>query len=266
MQYISVTPHNIDSQHICCGFSNKKAQKGYALKKQWLQSQFANGWRFDRLDERAKVFVEHGLAENSWLPIVAHNYLTLGCFWVSGKYKGHGHGKALLARVIDRARQEKKAGIAAVVGKHKLSFASDGKWLQQQGFELCDVTHSGFYLLALVLDESYALPKFTANAKAGICDKRNGLVAYYSNRCPFTEYYVNTVLRETAEQRELPLEIIKLESDRQAQQAPTPATIFSLFWNGKFVTSDLGVCQDQKFDAICHKALGRLAPSAIAVV
>ncbi len=28
----------------------------------------------------------------------------------------------------------------------------------------------------------------------------------------------------------------------QAQNAPTPATIFTLFYNGKFVTTDLSVC------------------------
>ncbi|KAA4280887.1 GNAT family N-acetyltransferase, partial [Bacteroides ovatus] len=33
----------------------------------------------------------------------------------------------------------------------------------------------------------------------------------------------------------------------QAQSSPTPATIFSLFYNGKFVTTDLSVCTESKF-------------------
>ena len=36
----------------------------------------------------------------------------------------------------------------------------------------------------------------------------------------------------------------------QAQSAPSPATIFSLFYNGKFMTTDLGVCLDKRFDKI----------------
>ena len=38
----------------------------------------------------------------------------------------------------------------------------------------------------------------------------------------------------------------------QAQNAPTPATIFTLFYNGKFVTTDLSTCIDKRFE----KALG----------
>jgi hypothetical protein len=36
----------------------------------------------------------------------------------------------------------------------------------------------------------------------------------------------------------------------QAQAAPTPATIFSLFRDGRFVTTDISVCMDGRFDRI----------------
>jgi len=35
-----------------------------------------------------------------------------------------------------------------------------------------------------------------------------------------------------------------------AQSAPSPATIFSLFYNGQFVTTDLSVCMDSRFDKV----------------
>ena len=75
-------------------------------------------------------------------------------------------------------------------------------------------------------------------------------MVYYSNRCPFSEYHVNTSLKETAEKRNLPLKIIKLDTLEKAQYAPTPATIFSLFLNGKFVTTDISVCMESRFDKI----------------
>lgn len=34
----------------------------------------------------------------------------------------------------------------------------------------------------------------------------------------------------------------------EAQAAPTPATIFTLFYNGKFITTDLSVCMDKRFE------------------
>jgi hypothetical protein len=36
----------------------------------------------------------------------------------------------------------------------------------------------------------------------------------------------------------------------KAQSSPAPATIFSLFYNGKFVTTDLSACMDSRFDKI----------------
>jgi hypothetical protein len=60
-------------------------------------------------------------------------------------------------------------------------------------------------------------------------------------------------LTETAKNRNLPLKIIKLETKEQAQTSPTPATIFSLFYDGQFVTTDIGVCLDSRFDKIIGK-------------
>ncbi|MBI9087941.1 MAG: YoaP domain-containing protein [Desulfobacterium sp.] len=48
--------------------------------------------------------------------------------------------------------------------------------------------------------------------------------------------------------RDIPLKKIKIETIEQAQSAPTPGTIFSLFLDGKFVTTDISVCMDSRFD------------------
>ena len=44
----------------------------------------------------------------------APGYLMINCFWVSGQYKGCGHGKALLQSAIDDARSQGKAGLVTV--------------------------------------------------------------------------------------------------------------------------------------------------------
>lgn len=71
---------------------------------------------------------------------------------------------------------------------------------------------------------------------------------YYSNRCPYSEYYVREQLVESREKRAIPLRIVKLETMEQAQCAPAPATIFSLFYKGDFVTTDISACMDSRFD------------------
>jgi len=249
-KFITLTKENIENEHICCAFSDKKCKNGYDLKKEWLKNEFANGYVFRRLDERAKVFIEYVPAEKAWIPVVAPNYLMINCFWVSGQYKGKGYAKALLQSAIDDARQQGKEGLVTVVGTAKLPFLSDTKWLLRQGFETAEKLSYGFSLLALKINPKAANPNFSESVLSGECESKEGITVYYSNRCPFTEYHIHTELIRTAKNRKLPLKIIKLETMEQAQSSPTPATIFSLFCNGKFVTTDIGVCMDSRFDKI----------------
>ena len=249
-KFITLTKENIEKEHICCAFSDKKCQNSYGLKKEWLKKEFDNGYVFRRLDERAKVFIEYVPAEKAWIPVIAPNYLMLNCLWVSGQYKGKGYAKALLQSAIDDAKKQDRDGLVTVVGTTKLPFMSDTKWLLRQGFELVEKLGYGFSLLALKFNPQATNPKFSESVSSGECPDKNGLVVYYSNRCPFTEYHVKTELTKTAEKRNIPLKIIKLETMEQAQSSPTPATIFSLFYNGKFVTTDISVCMDNRFDKL----------------
>ena len=246
-KYITLTKENIDKEHICCGFADKKCKESYELKKTWLRKELDNGYVFRRLDERAKVFIEYVPAEKAWIPVDAPNYLMIGCFWVSGQYKGQGHGKALLQSVIDEAKSQGKNGVVVVVGTKKFNFMSDTKWLLKNGFETIEKLSSGFSLLALKINTSALNPSFKECVKGGECPDRNGLVVYYTNRCPFTEFYIHDSLVKASEKRGVPLKIVRLETLEQAQSAPTPATIFTAFYNGKFVTTDLSICLESKF-------------------
>ena len=247
-KFITLNRENIGKEHICCAFSDKKCKGSYELKKEWLTKEFDNGYVFRRLDERAKVFIEYVPAEKAWIPVNAPNYLMVNCFWVSGQYKGKGYAKALLQSVIDDAVQQGKNGLVTVAGTSKLHFMSDTKWLLRQGFEAIEKLPYGFSLLVRKINQDAQNPSFNESVKKGTCPDKTGLTVYYSNRCPFTEYYIHQSLAETAKKRNIPLKIIKLKTMEQARTAPTPATIFSLFYNGKFVTTDISACMDNRFD------------------
>lgn len=248
--FVTLDCGNIDNEHICCAFSDKKCVGGYALKKEWLKKEFENGYIFRRLDERAKVFIEYGPAETAWIPLNAPNYLNINCFWVSGQYKGKGYAKALLQSAVEDAEKQGRDGLVTVVGASKFHFMGDTKWFLKNGFETVDRSPDGFILLSMKLKPNAAVPSFGESVKNGGCPDKDGLVVYYSNRCPFTEYHIHASLPETAEKRGLPLKVIKLETVEQARCSPTPATIFSLFYNGEFVTTDVSVCMDSRFDKI----------------
>lgn len=251
---IELSPENIDNEHICCAISDKKCKDSYELKKDWLKRELGNGYVFRRIDARAKVFMEYGPAEKGWAPVTAPNYLLVNCFWVAGKYKGNGYGKELLKLAMDDAKAQGRDGLVTVVGTKKFHFMSDTKWLLKQGFETVQTTNSGFSLIVKKINEDAPLPSFNESVISGECNNKKGIVAYFSNRCPFAEFHARKSLVETAKKRKLPLEIIKLESMEQAQNAPSPATIFSLFYKGKFVTTDIGVCMDSRFDKVMQKA------------
>ncbi len=252
---IQLSPENLADSHICCAISDKKCADSYHAKKDWLKQEFANGYVFRRLDARAKVFIEYGPAEKAWIPISADNYLNINCFWVSGKYKKNGHGKALLQTAIDDAISQGKSGLVTVVGTKKFHFMSDTKWFLKQGFVEAERISSGFSLLVKKLDTKAPDPKFNDSVKSGECPDKKGIDAYYSNRCPFAEFHARQSLTETAEKRNLPLKIIKLETMAQAQNAPSPATIFSFFLDGKFITTDVSICMDTRYEKALEKAL-----------
>lgn len=250
---IQLNTNNIEQEHICCAFSDKKCADSYQAKKDWLKKEFSNGYVFKRLDERAKVFIEYGPAEKAWIPITAPNYLNINCFWISGKYKQNGYGKKLLQSAIDDAQQQNKDGLVTVVGTKKYHFMSDTKWFLRQGFEEVERISSGFSLLVRKINSNAENPHFNDSVKSGECPDKNGLVAYYSNRCPYSEFHARESLIETAENRGLPLRIIKLDTMEEAQKAPSPATIFSLFLDGRFMTTDISVCMDSRYDKIMDK-------------
>lgn len=251
--FIELTKSNISQEHICCAISDKKCVDSYQAKKDWLSNEFENDYVFKRIDERAKVFIEYGPAEKAWVPIFAPNFINVNCLWVSGKYKKNGYGKKLLNSAWEDAKSQGKNGLVTVVGSKKFHFMSDTKWFLNQGFVEVEKISSGFSLLVKKITGKEVSVKFNESVKSGECENKDGIVVYYSNRCPFAEFHAKNSLRETAEKRDIPYQIIKLETMEEAQSAPSPATIFSLFYNGKFVTTDIGVCMDSRYDKIIKK-------------
>ncbi len=93
------------------------------------------GFRFTRLDERGKVFLEYGPGKQAWMPVVAPDWMVMGCFWVSGRFQGQGHGKALLKAALDHARDQGFAGLVSVAGKDKMHFQATASGCGGRGFK-----------------------------------------------------------------------------------------------------------------------------------
>lgn len=42
---------------------------------------FDHGLVFLKSEDLGKCFIEYIPAENAWIPIIAHNYMYIDCFW-----------------------------------------------------------------------------------------------------------------------------------------------------------------------------------------
>jgi hypothetical protein len=237
IEIIDINPDNIAEEHICCAFSDKKSVQGYQDKKDWLTAQYANGYRFKRLDARGKIMIEYVPAEHAWLPLDAPDYMVVNCFWVSGKFKKHGNAKRLLQECLNDAAEMN--GVVAVTGDKKRPFMSDPKFLKKQGFECVDEAPPYFRLWCKKLKSDVPTPQFKDTARQGGVPGSKGILAYYTSTCPFAAHWTNGVLREYAAERGIPCEIHKIETREQAHALPIPWIINSVFYDGELVTLEL---------------------------
>ncbi|WP_304509451.1 YoaP domain-containing protein [Anaerotignum sp.] len=249
MKIIDINADNIDEEHICCAISDKKGDPCVSSKKAWMKNQFDNGLTFKRLDARGKAFIEYIPAENAWYPIHADGYMLINCFWVSGQFKGKGHGNDLLEACIADAKMQNKKGLVVVSSIKKMPFLSDPKFLKYKGFRLCDTAKPYFELLYLPFDDGASKPKFKVCCKEASIPE-DGMILYYTNQCPHTEKYA-PLIAEIAKEGGQTVILRKIESVCQAQNAPSPFTTYSLFFHGEFVTNE--ILSENKFKKFLKK-------------
>lgn len=230
MKIISLNQKNIEQEHICCAIVDKKNQEGVRLKKEWLKARFQEGLTFRKLDVRGKIFIEYLPAEYAWRPVNAPGYLFIHCLWVSGKYKGQGYAKELLNYCI--ADAEGTNGIAVVTSKKP--FLTDKGFFLKHGFEVCDTAPPYFELLVRKNTDAPP-PVFTESAKSLTTPNQNGIQIFYSDQCPFLNYYIDEMAK-VAEEYGIPVQATKLHTAAEAQSMTTAYGTFNVFYNGKFLT------------------------------
>ena len=103
-----------------------------------------------------------------------------------------------------------------------------------------------FELMYLPFEEGAPLPRFRDSVGRQE-DMPEGFVLYYTNQCPFTAKYV-PILEEMAKARNAVFQSVHIQTREDAQNAPSPFTTFSLFYDGQLVTHE--ILSEKKFDKI----------------
>ena len=245
---IKVNKENIKNEHICCALGNTKDEKEReAQKKDWMKQRFEDGYVFKKFDVRGKVFIEYIPAENAWNPIIAPGYVFIDCFWVSGKYKGHGFASKLLEEV--EKDNKNKNGLIILSSKKKMPFLADKKYILNKGFSVCDTAFPYFELMVKKFKDAPD-PQFKDIVRSATCSIKNGLVFYFTNHCTYTEHWTKRIA-DYAELKGFRSQIIKINAKEEAQNAPSPFTSCSIFYNGKFLTHEIPL--ENKFDKLMEK-------------
>lgn len=233
MELIRVTRENPEREHICCAISNNRDCQ-VASKKSWLAGRFDEGLVFLKGDVRGKCFIEYIPMENAWAPVEGAGLMWIDCLWVSGRLAGHGYSTQLLDECIRDSREQGKRGLAILSADKKRGFLADPKFLRHKGFQAAD--EAGYFRLYwLPFEEDGEPPRFRD------CVRQSGpeeLTLYYTQQCPFTAKYV-PLAEKLLEAKGVTLRVVRLETREQAQSAPCPFTIYSLFYQGKLLTHEI---------------------------
>ncbi len=236
MGFIRLTGENLSSEHICCSISDKREDSGLALKKLWLKARIADGLVFRKLDERGKVFIEYLPAEKAWAPIDAPGYIYINCFWVSGSFKGKGHGTRLMDSCISDAQGT--SGIVALSSEKKRPFLSDGKFLKKSGFKVCDTADPYFELMVLKLNPDARDPRFLDQVRKPVVDPLPGLDLFYTAQCTFAPEYAE-IAGKLADEKGITIRVHHLDTMEKARAHPAAWSTYSLFKDGRFITHEI---------------------------
>ncbi|NCB42632.1 MAG: GNAT family N-acetyltransferase [Clostridia bacterium] len=246
MKIITIDKNNLDAEHICCAIGNDKQNQNRAqTKKDWMKEVFDDGLVFKRFDQRGKIFIEYMPIEKAWKPISGSNYMLINCLWVSGQFKGKGLSTQLLNECIADTKAQKMDGIVVVSSSKVKPFLTDKKFYLKHGFEIVDTAPPYFELLVLKFNPKAKNPVFSANAKEGRCENKEGFTFIYSNQCPFMEEYV-LLLSEIAKRNGMTAKIHKLQNYKEAQTMGSPFGTLGIYFKGAFQTHEL--MSENKFE------------------
>ncbi len=235
--YLNLDTDSIAQEHICCAIGKGKHQKGEQIKRDWLAQEFHHGLVFRKLNERGKVFIEIVPSEYALKPIVAPNFMVIHCLWVSGKFKGHAHGKTLLDFAIEEAKKQNKDGICVLAGK--ANYMTDSKFYRYFGFEKVDQTDNGiFELMSLAFDESATIPQIAKPAKTSVLVGGCDVTVFTTPQCPFVPTCLDD-LKTVAAEMGLNVNIVNVKSHQEICEAPSPFGTYGVFLNEKFVTHEM---------------------------
>lgn len=175
-------------------------------------------------------FIEYTSSEKAWRPVKAVNYLFIQCIAVLSKENRNKNiATALIGKCEQEAKLNNKVGLCTL--------ASEGSWMAHKSiFEKCGfkiIQRKGrFELMAKFFDEKAPLPYILDWEKN--LQNLVGWHLFYADQCPWHEKSAND-LANAAKENGIALNIRKLKTPEEAQQAPSGFGTFALVRDGRLL-------------------------------
>lgn len=235
MNFINLTTENLEQEHLCCIIRSRKPHPGVEAKRQWLSDRLKEGHVFRKLNAKGCCFIEYAPLEMAWVPINGDNFYYIYCLWIQREFKGKGYGKELMEYCIADAKEKGKSGICMLGAKKQKNWLSNQAFAKKYGFEVVDITDTGYELLALSFDGT--TPKFTENAKREKIENQE-LTIYYDMQCPYIYQKIEEI-EQYCETNEVPVRFIQIDTLQKAKEVPCVFNNWGVFYKGKFETINL---------------------------
>lgn len=232
LKIIDINIDTIDTNPPRC-FLNPK-HPGYITKRSWLKQRFSEGLTIKHLitiDNKKTIgFIEYIPGENAWRAVTANNYLFIHCLWISPNiYKSQGYGSLLIKQVIHDAKQQNKYGVGVVTSEGP--FMAGKAIFEKNGFTSIASAKPSYELMSLPIKDGPA-PTFT-NWEQQL-QKCQGLHIIYAHQCPWVARSIQEI-SEYADAHNINIKFTELNTAHEAQNAPSPYSVFNLIYNGKLL-------------------------------
>lgn len=236
MSAVSIIDTNEENihQYGFCGTKSSK-HKGYNNKVQWLCKRFLDGLKFKILlteDESSVGMIEYIPGDYAWRAVDAKDYMFIHCLLVhQKKIREQGYGGKLIEECERDALEQRMQGVAIMTSK--------GSWMAgkdifiKRGYKVVDYAKPGFELLVKKYGKAKD-PKFKGNWEEKLLSYGKNLTILFSDQCPNIDKGHNDIIK-TCKEHHIKVNVIKMESYKQAQEAPSPYSIYNIIYNGSLL-------------------------------
>jgi GNAT superfamily N-acetyltransferase len=220
----------------CCGIKSP-AHTGRREKCCWLETNAKFGLRAKALlapDGEAGGYIEYIPGEFAWRGVNADGYMFIHCIWIySRKHQRKGWGSLMVEACLNDARKAGKSGVAVMV--------RDGPWLADRrlflanGFEPVDTAPPDCELLARKFNKGAPNPAFKGEWDRKLGQYSRGLTIIRSSQCPHIAKFAADIAATAETEYGIVPNVVDLQSPSDAQNAPTPYSVFALIYDGQLL-------------------------------